>query len=82
MDNTKLYTPIDCSFYDYLEAAATLKTVSVIEYAENNSVLKVESWIKTLFSKNKVEFMELENRQTIRLDNLIKFNGKPLPKSC
>lgn len=82
MDNIELYIPINCSFYDYLEEAATLKQIAVIDYYENGLDSQVESGIKTLFIKDKVEYMELENGQFIRLDNLIKFNGKSLPKSC
>lgn len=82
MDSVQPYIPINCSFYDYLEEAATLKQVSIIEHVENGVTSKVESRIKTLFIKDKVEFMELEDGRPIRLDNLISFNGKPLPKSC
>lgn len=82
MDNGTNYIPINCSFYDYLEEAATLKQVAVINYFKNGLSARIESRIKTLFIKDKVEFMELENGQSIRLDNLINFNGKPLPMSC
>lgn len=82
MDNTLPYIPINCSFYDYLEEAATLRLSSIIEYLEGDQNIKIESRIKTLFIKDKIEFMMLENGQSIRLDHLIKFNGKPLPKSC
>ena len=81
MDNSK-YIPISCSFYDYLEEAATLKKISTIEYLSHKESVKIESRVKTLFIKDKVEFMELENGQSIRLDHLIKFNGKRLPKTC
>lgn len=82
MDNAQPYIPISCSFYDYLEEAATLKKVAIIDYFENGIPTKIESWIKTLFIKDKIEFMMLENGQSIRLDHLIRFNGKALPKSC
>lgn len=82
MDNTQPYTPISCSFYDYLEEAATLRLSSTIEYLEGDRNAKIESRIKTLFIKDKIEFMMLENGQSIRLDHLIRFNGKALPKSC
>ena len=82
MDNTLPYIPINCSFYDYLEEAATLKQKALITYFEQGETLQVEARIKTLFIKKKVEYMLLENEQNIRLDNLVSFNGKPLPKSC
>lgn len=74
--------PISCSFYDYLEEAATLGTVSTIEYLDKNLVVEVQSKIKTLLLKDKVEYMVLENNQIIRLDNLLSFNGKLLANSC
>lgn len=82
MDRKPIYVPINCSFYDYLEEAATLRASSIIEHSENDSIIKVESKINTLFIEDKVEYMKLENGQSIRLDNLISFNGRPLPKSC
>ncbi len=82
MDKAQPYIPISCSFYDYLEEAATLKQISLIEYFEKGECAKIEERIKTIFIKEKVEYMLLYNGQKIRLDNLIKFNGKALPKSC
>lgn len=82
MDNKLSYKPISCSFYDYLEEAATLGTVSTIEYLDKNLVVEVQSKIKTLLLKDKVEYMVLENNQIIRLDNLLSFNGKLLANSC
>ena len=81
MDNSE-YIPINCSFYDYLEEAATLKQVAVINYYKNGKLAEVESKIKTFTIRDKVEYMVLENGQSIRLDDLIKFNGRLLPKSC
>jgi Rho-binding antiterminator len=82
MNNNQTYIPINCSFYDYLEEAATLGNVAVIEYMKEGSVESVEDKIQTLFIENKVEYMMLEKGQTIRLDNLISFNGKLLANSC
>jgi Rho-binding antiterminator len=82
MGDDQKYIPINCSFYDYLEEAATLKEVAVIDYFETGIATQIESRIKTLFIKDKVEYVMLENGLSIRLDELIKFNGKVLPKSC
>ena len=81
-DSIQKYVPISCSFYDYLEEAATLGRLSTIEYMKDNCLVKVESAIQTLLIKNKVEYIVLDNGQSVRLDYLISFNGKPLPKSC
>ena len=82
MSDRQPYIPINCSFYDYLEEAATLGKWSIIEYISQGFVVTIEAKIHTLFVKNKVEFMELENGQSIRLDNLISFDGKTLPMRC
>jgi len=81
MDDSNLpYVPISCSFYDFLEKAATLGRLSTIEYLNEDRVVQVESKIQTLVIKDKVEYMVLENGQSIRLDYLISFDGKSLPK--
>ena len=82
MDSKPIYIPINCSFYDYLEEAATLKQMAAIDYYKNDEPIQIEAKIKTLYIKDKVEYMMLDNGQSIRLDHLIKFNGKPLPTSC
>jgi len=76
------YVPISCSYYDYLEEAATLKKESEIEFKNGDGIEKIVSRIKTLTIKDKVEYMVLENDLHIRLDFLISFDGKPLPKAC
>ena len=76
------YIPINCSFYDYLEEAATLGSLSTIGYLDNDRLVQVKSKIKTLVIKDKVEYMVLEDGLLIRLDYLISFNGNVLPKSC
>lgn len=81
-DIIRPYVPINCSFYDFLEEAATLGKLSTIEFLENGCVVQVESIIQTLVIKDKVEYVVLANNQAIRLDLLISFNGLPLPKSC
>jgi len=81
-NESKPYIPISCSFYDYLETAATLKQTASISYKQDNSLLEIESRIKNLFVKDKIEYMELENGQLIRLDLLVTFNGKPLQNRC
>ena len=78
MSNSQPYIPINCSFYDYLEEAATLENKAIIKYLNKGFVVTIEAKIHTLFIKNKVEFMELEDGQSIRLDNLISFDGKTL----
>ena len=81
-DSNPPYTPISCSFYDYLEEAATLGRLSAFEYMEDNRLKKIESKIQALVIKDKIEYLVLENGQSIRLDYLLSINGISLPKSC
>lgn len=82
IDMDQPYIPISCSFYDYLEEAATRGEIATIEFLEENTRKLLRSRIKTFIVKEKMEFMVLEDGTEIRLDFLISFNGKPLPKAC
>ncbi|MBK9730893.1 MAG: GNAT family N-acetyltransferase [Chitinophagaceae bacterium] len=74
------YSPINCNFYDELEALATSKKNIEILYRNEIGVRIISTGIiKTFFIENKAEFMQLENNLVIRLDKLISVNGKILP---
>ncbi|MEM6697006.1 MAG: hypothetical protein AAF806_18860 [Bacteroidota bacterium] len=80
---TSDYQPISCSFYDILEESATLRKKSIIYFYNTDWQEKqIVSRIINLFTKEKEEFMELENGEVIRLDHLISVDGKSLPKAC
>lgn len=77
------YTPIDCNFYDILEASAVLKKVVVIEYKdEQEKICQTNTRIVDLFIKEKVEYMKLENDLVIRLDFIHSVDGQILNGSC
>lgn len=82
MQNT--YQPIDCNFYDRLEAWATQKIIVKIQFKEssNNIIKEIEAQIKDLFVENKVEFALLSTGLKLRLDNLIAVNGILLENTC
>lgn len=77
------YQPISCDFYDELELLALRKTAAkiVIRTAENE-IKEIESVIKTFYTKEKEEFMVLENGEEIRLDKLVSVNGIELKSYC
>ena len=82
MDKKK-YIPISCSYYDELEAWATLKTNCLIVYRDNEGMtLQTEGLIKNLFTSNKEEFMHLDYGLQLRLDQLININGKAIINYC
>jgi len=79
----KTYVPINCSYYDELEAIATLKKAVQIIYWEKDQKQSLQAvQIRDLFTKNKEEFVVLDNGQQIRLDYLIEVDGKPVIYGC
>ena len=77
------YIPINCSYYDELEAAATQRRVVTIAYRdEQEAVQEVATRIKDLYARNKEEFMVLENGLEFRLDRLVSIDGKVPPLAC
>jgi transcriptional antiterminator Rof (Rho-off) len=70
------YTPISCSLHDELEAAATLQKLCDIVYRVDGEELTVTGQIADLYAQDQIEYMQLDNGLKIRLDDLIRFNGK------
>jgi Rho-binding antiterminator len=74
------YIPISCSYYDELEALATLrKECEIVFTDENGKQTSIRGIIKTFFIRDKTEYMQLESGVEIRLDFLISVDGKKLP---
>lgn len=80
----KPYLPIDCSYYDRLEAWATLKQTCVIRWMDQDGHRQeIKSKINDLLLKDGVEYLLADNNLIIRLDQLISVNGIPLTNgSC
>ncbi len=76
------YLPIDCSFYDRLEEAATLKKEVNLSYWDKDKLTEARIIIKDIKNKNKVEWLVLGNDLEIRLDYIHSLNGVLLEKSC
>ena len=74
------YVPIDCTFYDRLEAAATQRRRVALQYFNDLRQLCLESGvIDTLFIRDTVEFLRLKSGEEIRLDHLIRLDDTPAP---
>ncbi len=78
------YTPISCSWYDRLEALATLKKSCEVIYLDpkHNTRQNYVGQILDIYARNKEEFLVLGTEDpevTIRLDYLIAINGSPNP---
>ena len=91
MQNQK-YIPIDCGFYDNLEAFATTQQLVEINYLDTDydKIINQKIKVKDLETKNGEEFMLFEveenselNKQKIkiRLDRLIDIDGIEVPKN-
>ena len=73
----EVYQPVNCLFYDYLEADATLGRVSEIKYVDQNGVVEtISGIIKDLHTKKGEEFLQLDDGQVLPLDSILEFNGK------
>jgi len=73
------YKPIDCTYYDRLEAWATLKESCAIVWTDQDQVTQeAQSSIVDLVLQDGAEYLVGENGLKIRLDLLVSINGIPL----
>lgn len=80
MRKQDIYRPINCNYYDILEANAVRGNVCQIMYSdETGKVVQVQSKITNLYTKQKEEFMVMEHDLTIRLDQLISVDDQKVP---
>ena len=88
MKNQK-YIPVDCGFYDNLEAFATTQKTVAINYldTEYKNTIHQNIKVRDLETKNGEEFMIFEiientnsEKVKIRLDRLIDIDGIEVPK--
>lgn len=79
----KIYQPINCDYYDRLEAWATMHTICLLVFQDEAAgEQQVSARIEDLYTLNKVEYLRLDNGLLIRLDQLLSVNGIPLPGVC
>ena len=71
----KPYQPINCNFYDILEATAVKRKTVPIVIIEDKIQKKIESKIIDLYAKDSIEYMVMENDKTIRLDQIVSVDG-------
>ena len=74
------YQPIDCNYYDLLEALATKRQYIRIHYfSEYHEFCTSDAIIKNLYIKEGYEYMLLSDGTEVRLDRLISTDGKFVP---
>jgi Rho-binding antiterminator len=71
----KAYQPINCNFYDILEATAVKRKTVPIIILEDNIQKTIETKIIDLYAKDSIEYMVMENDKTIRLDQIVSVDG-------
>ncbi|MCP4442053.1 MAG: hypothetical protein GY810_24350 [Aureispira sp.] len=85
MPSNDEYKSISCNFYDLILARATFKSLENITYLDpQNKQLTVESKIIDVFTKEKAEYLKLEQGTIIRLDKIISIGKDKLSdyESC
>lgn len=70
------YIPISCSLHDELEAAATLRQMCDVVYGTGGDKTETNGVIDDLYARDGVEYLRLDSGLEIRLDHLIRLNGK------
>jgi Rho-binding antiterminator len=79
----KPYIPIDCNFYDRIEAAIVLKKIVQLEYSDlDGKPLVVETKLKDTLVRKGEEFVILPSGEKIRMDRIISLDGVAVPKHC
>lgn len=74
---SRSYIPISCSFYDELEALATLRQLARVKYRGDDEVTRsAEGRIKDFFIREGAEYLILDTGLEIRLDDITSVNDK------
>lgn len=78
------YQPINCTFYDELEARATTRQPCEIVFQAPGQAAPttVHGVIADLYIRDKVEYLRLVDGLEIRLDWLVSVDGKVVPAAC
>ena len=71
-----MYTPISCEFFDQLNVAMQRKIPSTFTYLENNEKKTLKGLIETMSVIDGIEYVILNSKEQIRLENVLTFNGR------
>lgn len=74
------YHPIDCHFYDVLEAAATRRQQVYLQFFNDLRQLCQESTtLRTFATRDGAEYAVLASGEEVRLDRIIRLDDTPAP---
>lgn len=76
LDSSAPYQPISCELHDVLESAATLrKQVPIAATGADGAATHREARITDIYGKDRIEYVVLDNGETLRLDALTEVDG-------
>lgn len=77
------FIPIDCGFLDRIQYWCQVKEHCIIVFTQGNfpRPIQREGIINDVITKNKEEFIILDDGEMIRLDRIISINDYDLPKN-
>ena len=77
------YIPIDCGFYDRIEAAIVQRKTVRLEYLDTDGKnVQAETMLNNTQTAAGEEFLLLPSGEKIRMDRIVSLDGAPVPKSC
>ena len=71
-----VYTPTSCEFFDQLNVAMQRKIPSTVVYLENGQKKTLKGLIQTMSVIDGIEYVILNSKEQIRLENVLTFNGR------
>jgi len=74
MKSSDKYQPISCVFYDYIEHYALKKEIVELSFKDGNEKKILHTRLLDTKSKNKVEYVQIEGKEWIRMDRIISIN--------
>ena len=74
-----LYRPIDCGFYDRIEAAAVRGRPCTLVLLGPDGAQTIQARIADVFSRDQAEFVRLADGTEARLDRVLSLDGVPRP---
>lgn len=76
------YIPIDCGFHDTLLDRATRRSVIELVYLDADEMPRTKHIvIKDVYTKQKEEFLLMNDGEIIRLDQIVSVDGIEPPKN-
>lgn len=77
------YNPISCSLHDELLSLATLRRVVPVVWKDaDGTEHQTDEKIVDVFSRQTQEFLQLSSGREIRLDKLVRVDGKEFGGVC